>query len=225
MAAHNNWNDAVAAAPLDLDDVKPWESPLRLKYVGPAMVAQLQAEGINTLQDLIDLLSLASNQTEVRQWLEQTLQNPRSANCVGVANPVRNHGQPNRYRVRRFNKFAYNSLISWLDTWWNDVNRFYRVRIPRRSDVIPSGRRRARTRQEDKLPPLLVDRAAGVAFPIACAPIGVPVAPAAPAVPPAPPVVPRAGGRCFRPKFRVLQPCLLDCRTRITRIHRKAAFK
>jgi hypothetical protein len=161
--------------PLDVAAVAPYESPLSLKYVGPWIQAQLQRGGIRTLGDLIEYASLADTQDEVALWIQGMVGNFRPGACVGRSGA---YGQPNRYLVRPFNKFAYNALVAWMDHWWNDERRFYRI-----------GRLRTR---RDKVPRPMGDRTTVEAFPPACAPPGGP-APPPPPPPPSPPAPPPAG--------------------------------
>jgi hypothetical protein len=179
VVPHDNWVRVTTRHPLDVASVQPTDDVSALKYIGDLMESQLNAQNVNTLQDLINTLGQLPDQTAVDQWLQAALTNENPYACVG--RPL--HGQPNRYYIRFVNKFAYNSIVTWLQHWWTTADRYYNgALLPLR----PGARRRVRQRL-DKLPPLLTDRTAAQAFPPNCA---IAPAPAPPPPPPAPPAAP-----------------------------------
>jgi len=122
--------------------IAPTCAPNALRFVGTQMARNLRNAGIQTLQDLLDhLFRRGTNVTQNRTWLQQTLANPRSQQCVGKANrAVRN----NRYSVLDYNLFAFNTLVTYA-------------------------RRRARTTvQRNKIPRCTPLRRAEDAFPDRC---------------------------------------------------------
>jgi len=177
-AAHDNWAQRQRRRPLDVVNVRPTDSPDQLKYIGQLMADQLAENNVETLQDLLDILSASPDQASVQGWLETVLTNGRPYYCVGLAQPARNHGQPFRYHVPLVNKFAYNAMVTWLNHWWTDPNTRYYLGPPLAPGV------RGPRRLLDKVPPPRTDRTAQIAFPPICAP---PIAPPAPARGPPPP--------------------------------------
>ena len=183
--AHDNWLRVTGARPLNVGNVRPNDDVSSLKYIGPMMSDQLNAQNVNTLQDLINTLAVLANRAAVDAWLQAVLTNATPYACTGLPQ----HGRPYRYYVRLVNKFAYNSIVTWLDHWWTTPDRYFLGPfLPRRPGRV---RRPSRVRY-DKVPPLLTDRTAAQAFPPNCAPpLAAPIpAPIPVPLPPPPPPAP-----------------------------------
>ncbi len=123
-----------------------------LKYIGPAFVARFAAEAppITTLVQLRNRL-VAHTQAQNQAFLRRVLENPRwsmangTMRCVGKNYAPYSRRPPHRYRINRFNKFAYNSILVYMARKMTPAQQW--------RWIPPRGRRRGR--YENRLPTLI----------------------------------------------------------------------
>jgi len=85
----------------------------RLKFIGPLFYGRFQALGYNTLQDVLDRFR-AHNRAGNTTWLRNRLVNARALNCVNDRGRSAALGRaPHRYRVRRYNYYAFNAIVHY----------------------------------------------------------------------------------------------------------------
>lgn len=128
------------------------QSLQELTYIGPYIANRFQNNSIwngqnvqiNNLQQLKDFIirranNLNENQakTKISEWLKNVTLNERSQQCLENENYVRNiDGIERRYKIRKFNFFAYNAIIDfWNQVIPNDMvyqNRNVKLKIPRK---------------------------------------------------------------------------------------------
>jgi hypothetical protein len=127
FAAHDNWTAAVTARPLAIVTILPAQRISSLKYLGAHFERVFNDEGYATLQSILDRLR---RHTRVQNgaWLRDILENPNQQQCVGSNSPAKTHGRGHRYRVRSYNKFAYNAIVTYARHW---LPASHRHRIPR----------------------------------------------------------------------------------------------
>jgi len=85
----------------------------RLKYIGPLFTSRFRKEGIDTLQQLKDLVQQQTRAQNIR-FLRKILENPRKEQCVGDGRYDTVSKEYQRYCVRRVNQLAWYSVITYL---------------------------------------------------------------------------------------------------------------
>lgn len=142
FAAHDNWTTALAAHPFVVSTILPAQRISSLKYIGRHFERKFNTDGYATLQSILDRLR-RHTRVQNGQWLRSMLENPKEHQCVGSNSPAKTHGRGHRYRVRSYNKFAYNAIVTYARHWM-------------------------RANHRGKIPYLLGDRTQNQAFPDAC---------------------------------------------------------
>jgi hypothetical protein len=124
--AHDNWAAVIAANPLNVAGVPPALPPSALKYIGDYLEGEFENAGFGTLQSILNYLQ---RHTRVQNgaWLRQRLSNFSPGACVGSPAAARTHGRGHRYRIRAYNKFAFNAIATYARHW---LPARHRHRIP-----------------------------------------------------------------------------------------------
>ena len=87
-----------------------WDAPVSdLKYIKQEMTAQLAAEDIHTVQDVITHATQFNNLFDVAESWARILQSPSLHRCKECA------GNADKYLPRPFNRMAFNALADVLD--------------------------------------------------------------------------------------------------------------
>jgi hypothetical protein len=84
-----------------------------LRYIGPLFRDRFRKEGINTLQNLKDVIEYQSRAQNIR-LLRKILENPRKEQCVGTGRYDVTRQEYKQYCVRRVNQLAWYAVITYL---------------------------------------------------------------------------------------------------------------
>jgi hypothetical protein len=138
-----------------------------LRYLGPFFTARFAAE-VPPINTLLQLRTRLANQTQAQNqaFLRRVLENPRwtmaggTMRCVGRGTAPHSRRPPHRYRINRFNKFAYNSILVYMARRMTPAMQWR---------FIPA-RGRRRGRYENRLPEIVHQppRTALQAYPNVC---------------------------------------------------------
>jgi len=98
-----------------------------LLFIGAYFRDRLEQQGIEQLQDLIDFVRGAANQSVVSDMLNDVFTNERPNMCIGPRNRRNQRRNGFQYKTNEVNKMAFNSVVLYLRKRLERQHQWYLV--------------------------------------------------------------------------------------------------